>query len=319
VPAGSYSLIVCFEPTGSTSDAQVTSTYQVPSPVQVAADTTRDITLPSTQLFGISGTIAGVSGLSSALTRTLVFTSVDNTNGGTFTLGSDWTYSGKLPNGTYTASVEVIVLGGALGFDFVNVYNLGSTVVNGSAVTADFSVPNLGQLSGTVGITGTPSLPDGTSTIATDKTAPLPTGYVCCVAPSTTFGLAGDAGAYQMSLAAGRTYDVTAMVPVGSVQSPEGAAYYPLSGTSTPVTSNTTLNLTLPAFPGQAIVTGKVSNGSGQGVKDVAVTATSKELSGAANLGYTGSSTTDAGGNYRLVLLKGINYEIVFAPPAPTP
>jgi hypothetical protein len=122
-----------------------------------------------------------------------------------------------------------------------------------------------------------------------------------------------------MRLAAGRSYDVSVIVPVGSAQSPSGAAYYPLSGTSTAVSSNTTLNLTLPAFPGQAIVTGKVSNGSSQGVKDVAVTATSRELSGASNLGYGGAATTDASGNYRLVLLKGVNYEITFTPPPPTP
>ena len=122
-----------------------------------------------------------------------------------------------------------------------------------------------------------------------------------------------------MRLAAGRSYDVSVIVPVGSAQSPSGAAYYPLSGTSTAVSSSTTLNLTLPALPGQAIVTGKVSNGSGQGVKDVVVTATSQQLSGAANLGYGGSATTDASGNYQLVLLKGTNYEIVFTPPSPTP
>lgn len=319
VPAGTYTLVVCFAPDGSTSDAQATSTFTDPSSVQVSADTTRNITLPARQLFGISGAISGVSGLAMAFTRTIEFTSLDNSNGGTFTVGSDWTYSGKLSNGSYTASIEVLVIGGATGFEFVNVYNIGSAVVNGSSVTADFIVPNLGQLSGIASITGSSSLPEGTSTIATDKTAPLPAGYACCVAPSATLALVGDAGAYQMRLAAGRSYDVSVIVPVGSAQSPSGAAYYPLSGTSTAVSSNTTLNLTLPAFPGQAIVTGKVSNVSSQGVKDVAVTATSRELSGASNLGYGGSATTDASGNYRLVLLKGVNYEITFTPPPPTP
>ncbi|MBP1601633.1 MAG: hypothetical protein H6Q06_1784, partial [Acidobacteria bacterium] len=181
---------------------------------------------------------------------------------------------------------------------------------SGSAVTANFAVPDLGQLSGAVSITGS-SLPESTVVTATDKTAPLPAGYTCCAPPSTTLALA-DAGAYQMRLAAGRSYDVSVMVPVGSAQSPSGAAYYPLSGTSTAVSSSTTLNLTLPALPGQAIVTGKVSNGSGQGVKDVTVTAMSQELSGASNLGYDGFTTTDASGNYRLVLLKGVNYQPLF-------
>lgn len=317
VPAGTYSLVVCYEPTGSTSDAQATSTYSDPSSVQVSGDTTRNITLPAQQLFGISGAISGVSSLATAFTRTLDLTSVDNANGGTISVGSDWTYSGKLPNGSYTASIEILVIGGATGFEYVNVFNIGSVVVNGSNVTANFTVPDLGQLSGLVSITGS-SLPESTVVTATDKTVPLPAGYVCCVPPATTLGLANQ-GAYQVRLAAGRTYDVTVMIPVGSAQSPEGAAYYPLTGTSTAVSSSTTLNLTLPALPGQAIVTGKVSNGSGQGVKDVGVTATSRELSGAANLGYVGSATTDASGNYRLVLLRGVNYEIVFTPPPPTP
>jgi hypothetical protein len=318
VPAGTYTLVVCFAPTGSTSDAQVTSSYSDPSSVQVSADTTHNITLPARQLSGISGTISGVSSLAMAFTRTIAFTSLDNSNGGAFTVGSDWTYSGKLPDGNYTASIEVVNIGGAAGFEYVNVYNIGSAVVSGSTVTANFTVPDLGQLSGTVSITGS-SLPQSTLVTATDKTAPLPAGYVCCVAPTTTLALAGDTGAYQMRLAAGRSYDVTVMIPVGSSQSPDGAAYYPLSGTSTAVSANTTLDLNLPALPGQAIVTGKVSNGSGQGVKDVVVTATSRELSSAANLGYTGSANTDASGNYRLVLLKGVNYEITFTPPAPTP
>ncbi len=318
VPAGTYTLVVCFEPTGSTSDAQATSTFTDPSSVQVAADTTRNITLPARQLSGISGTISGVSILAMAFTRTVAFTSLDNSNGGAFTVGSDWTYSGKLPDGNYTASIEVVNIGGAAGFEYVNVYNIGSVVVSGSAVTANLTVPDLGQLSGTVSITGS-SLPQSTIVTATDKTAPLPAGYVCCVAPTTTLALAGDAGAYQMRLAAGRSYDVTVMIPVGSSQSPAGAAYYPLSGTSTAVSATTTLDLNLPALPSQTIVTGKVSNGSGQGVKDVIVTATSRELSGAANLGYGGSAKTDASGNYRLVLLKGVNYGITFTPPAPTP
>ena len=161
VPAGTYTLVVCFAPDGSTSDAQVTGTFTDPSSVQVSADTTRNITLPARQLFAISGALSGVSGLPSALTRTLSFTSLDNSNGGTFTLGTDWTYSGKLPNGSYTASMEALVLGGALGFEFVNVYNIGSAVVNGSSVTADFIVPNLGQLSGIASITGSSSLPEG--------------------------------------------------------------------------------------------------------------------------------------------------------------
>jgi hypothetical protein len=317
VPAGTYSLVVCFEPSGSTSDAQVTSTYTDPSSVQVASDTTRNITLPARPLFGVSGTISGVGSFATAFKRTLELTSLDNSNGGTFTVGSDWTYSGKLPDGSYTASIEVLVIGGATGFEYVTVYSIGSVVVSGSAVTANFAVPDLGQLSGAVSITGS-SLPESTVVTATDKTAPLPAGYTCCAPPSTTLSLV-DAGAYQMRLAAGRSYDVTVMVPVGSAQSPIGAAYYPLSGTSTAVSSSTTLNLTLPALPGQAIVTGKVSSGSAQGVKDVVVTATSMELSGAANLGYGGSATTDASGNYRLVLLKGVNYEIVFTPPSPTP
>ena len=317
VPAGTYTLVVCFEPTGSTSDAQVTSTYTDPSSVQVASDTTRNITLPARQLFGVSGTISGAGSFATAFTRTLELTSLDNSSGGTFTVGSDWTYSGNLPDGSYTASIEVLVIGGATGFEFVNVYGIGSVVVSGSAVTANFAVPDLGQLSGAVSITGS-SLPESTVVTATDKTAPLPAGYTCCAPPSTTLALA-DAGAYQMRLAAGRSYDVSVMVPVGSAQSPSGAAYYPLSGTSTAVSSSTTLNLTLPALPGQAIVTGKVSNGSGQGVKDVTVTAMSQELSGASNLGYDGFTTTDASGNYRLVLLKGVNYQIIFTPPSPTP
>ena len=66
-------------------------------------------------------------------------------------------------------------------------------------------------------------------------------------------------------------------------------------------------------------MTGKVRDSSGAAVKDVTVSAFSRELSGATNLGYAGGAQTDASGNYRLVLLKGVNYEITFTPPPPTP
>jgi len=160
VPAGTYTLVACFQPDGSTSNVQVASTYSDPSNVQVSGDTTRNVTLPARQLFGVSGSVSGVSSLPVPLGWKITFTAADNSNEGTFDVGMDGSYSGKLPNGSYVASFEVPIFGGVAGFEAVTVYNLGPATVNGSNVTANFSLPTLAQLTGMVRVTGSPTVPE---------------------------------------------------------------------------------------------------------------------------------------------------------------
>ena len=97
-----------------------------------------------------------------------------------------------------------------------------------------------------------------------------------------------------------------------------GAVTYPTSTTPVSMSADTTLNLTVPNLPGQVNISGKVSDGSGNGVANVTVSATSQSITGAANVGFTGGGTTDANGNYVITVLSGTNYQVIFVPPTPT-
>ena len=110
-------------------------------------------------------------------------------------------------------------------------------------------------------------------------------------------------------------------IPVykGSTTSVAGAAMYPSTIREITIGADTVSNFDLPAFPVQVRITGTVTDGSAKGVKDVSVLAYSKDLSGASGLAFSGSATTDASGNYELVLLSGTNYQVQFVPPLPKP
>lgn len=56
-----------------------------------------------------------------------------------------------------------------------------------------------------------------------------------------------------------------------------------------------TLDFTLPAFPAQVSISGRVTDSAGRGVNGALVSAFSQTLTGAPNLGFTSSAQTDAG------------------------
>ena len=78
-------------------------------------------------------------------------------------------------------------------------------------------------------------------------------------------------------------------------------------------------NFTTPSLPGQVAISGRVIDGSGAGVANVAVSAYSESLTGASNIGFAATGTTDSNGNYTFNILSGTNYQITFTPQNPTP
>ncbi len=129
------------------------------------------------------------------------------------------------------------------------------------------------------------------------------------------------AGAYSVRLATNRAHSINVAIPGLRTATTvlAGAASFPVTERTVTLGADGTADFNLPAFPSQVRITGKVTDSTGKGVKDVTVSAYSKELSGAADLGYSGSAQTDVNGTYELVLLRGINYEVTFTPQPPTP
>jgi hypothetical protein len=319
VPGGSYSLKVCYQPSPLTTAGTI-CTYSDPSPVQVSADTTRDIALPALSLFKVSGTISGLSNITPTSTSVkVVFTS--DTTQGTFSVDSTGNYQGSLPAGSYRANISAGIQFSILQTETLAIYNLGTAAVSADATGVNFTVPATATLSGRVqGPSLTPPL-IGTFVAATDTGAPQ-VEQVLCAYPPVASGGAADmlSGQYQLLLASNRTYSPQVTVMLLSGETFLGSVLFPVP-TASPLTltSNATLDFNLPAFPAQVTVSGQVTDSSGRGVSGVSVSAYSQALTGAASLGFTGGAATDSSGSYRFVVLSGTNYQLSFTPPPPAP
>ncbi len=320
VPGGSYSLKVCFQPTPVTASSAI-CTYTDPNPVQVSADTSHDITLPALSLFHVSGTISGLSNITPSPTSLrIVFTS--DTIEGAFLVDSSGNYQGSLPAGSYKASITATIQISLLQTETLAIYSIGTINVSADVSGVNFSVPATAKLSGTIQGPGvTPPLV-GTSALAADTSAPQVTQVLCAYPPTASSGTADMLTAqYQLLLATNRTYDLSVSVTLiegGSTYI--GSVIYPVSGAaSLTLTSDTTHDFTLPAFPAQVSVSGQVTDSSGKGVSGAFVTAYSQTITGAPDLGFTSGAQTDANGNYQFVVLSGTNYQLTFTPPAPAP
>jgi hypothetical protein len=321
VPAGTYNLTVCCAQASGLTDSLVYA-FTDPAAVTVSGDTQHNIAVTPPSLFGISGTVSGLTAGLPTDQKFVLFTSSDNRVQGNFGIQSNSSYTGQLPNGTYTATVYIVSLNlVTAGFQISSIYNIGGTTVSGAALTANLTVPGTAQLAGTARIAGTPIATEGSMFFAQDKSAGSPLDADCAYPPAGSSSSLGTGGTYTSLLLMNRPFGIGVSVPVyrGATTTLAGTAMYPNPYRELSLGANTTSDFDLPAFPAQVRLTGKVTNGTGTGVKDVAVAAYSQELSGAPALSYSGTATTDANGNYELILLSGTNYGVTFAPPLPTP
>ena len=150
LPAGTYNLTVRFAPNGVPSGQTVSISTPVAGSVQVSADTTLDITLPAVSLFTVSGTVNGLSNLSSATNLLITFISNDAAIDGHFNLAADASYLGVLPAGTYTAGVSAAISFPPSLFQnqSLGIFNLGSATISGNTAIPAFTVPATARLSG---------------------------------------------------------------------------------------------------------------------------------------------------------------------------
>ncbi len=318
VPPGTYQLTAFYQPAGANSTVTVTSGNL--ATVQVNGNTTQDITLPPVSLFTVSGNVAGLSALPPGASTMIVFTAVDYTMQGMFTLGGSGDFQGALPAGSYVASITraaVQFSQPSQGESPLSIYNLGSLAVSGSGATATYTIPSTASLTGTIGGLG-PTSSGGTSVIARDTSEQAATQSVCCFFSATSTATPGLlTNAYQMVLVRNRSYSVGVSVELLQGTSPLGLVSFPLNATPVALGSDTFLNFTLPNVPSTATISGRVTDTSGNGVADVVISASSQSITGASNLAFTAVATSDASGNYSFELLNGTNYTLLFSPPPP--
>ncbi len=325
VPAGSYTLQVCYLPqTGSFEDLPNLS-FADPNPVQVNADTTRNITIPAQTLRLVSGSVAGIAQLPANGGVFLSLSTADGTAGGFATVAANGSYQLQLPNGTYTASLLVSNLtlpAPSSPQQTHTTYNIGSVVVNSAPVTANFTLPARTTLLGIARRAGTEEIPPNSFVTATDTSGPQQQTVFTCNFPVTTSMTIIDVSdpgpdvqkAFQLLLAAGRSYRLGVMLPVGA----NGTVIFPTGGQLVSALG-TTQFLDVPALPGNVTISGTVTDPQGQPVSGVSVTAFSQQITGAANVTFSTFTTTDATGNYSLTVLSGTAYELNFSPPRPQP
>ena len=320
VPAGTYSLTICYGLSGTPSNAAVTGTYTDPASVQVSGDTTRDITLPSIALFNVSGTVSGLIGLPAGAGTTLFFTSSNNTVQGQFTLDAGGNYQGALPTGSYLvclnrAPIQFLPLQS----ESLELYQIGTLTVGTGPATGNYAIPATVKLSGTIRGAGLTSMPIGTAVLASDTTAAPITQIACCAPPAASYATADLSSQYQMVLAQNRSFTVGVSIPLGEGVSFLGVINYPISSGAVSMGANTTLDFNIPALPRRPNIFGRVTDNSGNGVANVVISAYSQSITDAANVGFSASGKTDPTGNYSIAVLGGTNYQLTFFPPTPQP
>jgi hypothetical protein len=313
VPAGTYELAVCYMPESLIPLGVPTLNYTVSPTFSVSADTTKNITIPAVTLNPVMGTVTGIDALG-APAGMLSLTSADWKTGVTAMVLPVVGFTGQLPAGTYTASLSLAGLTG--GQSLLGFYNVGTLTVSGSG-TGAFAVPATVQVSGTV----TGGSANSMITVSdTSVTAPAQTATACAAPTSTSMTTAGTGGAYQLLVPKSRPLSAQVQFTVGSGTVPDGLGMFPWPvvnlGT---LSANKTQNFNIPALPGLVTISGKVTNGQGQGVVGVAVGAMSTQITGASGVYYAAGAETDSNGNYTMKVLNGTNYTMTFQPPMPTP
>jgi hypothetical protein len=314
LPAGTYTVKVIYMPTAA-GDQTVLMTYTYPSQVQVPADTTLNLTLPSPTLFKISGAVSGTSSIpGSGGTTDLVFTSNDNSIQGLIPITAG-AYSGVLPAGNYLVGITADNIPSGLLQESLSIYNVGTVNVSGNT-TASFAVPSLVTLSGVANFSGVTPTSGDISATDTANLSTDPLIFLSGPRTSSVSFLTGFTGSYQLLLAQNRTYSMNVSYEPSTIS---GTVSYPVTMSTVNLNGNATYNFTVPGLPAQVTVSGRVTDNSGSGVGDVTVSAYTESLTGAANTAFAAGSTTDASGNYSFKILSGTNYQMSFTPKLPTP
>jgi hypothetical protein len=304
LPAGTYDISVGFNPAGAPAGEDLKMTVQVATGVQIAGDTTLNLTIPSVTLYQVSGVITNLSSLplqyQSGSATAAMEDSGDPAVEGDFTVNmADGSYQGVLPAGHYSQAVSFSTSG--IQFQSLNLLTIASVTVSGNTVVPPYAVPPTATLSGMVqgGSFG------GNAVTALNAGGTVD-GY-------TTTDLTTNQ--YVMSLVKGVQYNVS--VGIGLVQgfSVLGSGAFPLPAATVTLNQDTAnFNFTIPPNPPLVIILGKVTDSNGNGLSNVTITAGSNSITGGQFGFFAGYAQTDAGGNYSMTVFSGTNYQIYYLP-----
>ncbi len=335
LPAGVYTvrfgyfLLPAF-PTASGVGSEgsfVTAIHDFPG-VSVPADTVRNFTIPAPTRRMISGRVSNLAVLPPELLQagaSLVFSPNNTVTAGIAGLDPAGDYSIELADGTYSVGLLVSNQSspagqsqpqGAPALQQAASLFLANLTVTGDNSAANFSVPAVIRLSGTISQPQTPQIPDGAGVSAIDTTfQPGPAAFVF-FGTGFSFGDAATNGAYATTLVRNRRYDVSASLPVIGIGTPEEGIMtmpVPLAGAGEQFAADTVRNFAFPALPARFTLSGRVMGPEGP-LSGVDVTVSSSSLTGTPNVMFTASTTTNAQGNYSFTVLSGTNYRVTFTP-----
>jgi hypothetical protein len=301
--------------------------------VSVTSDTTRNIQIEDVESSTISGQIENLEEIGSEGTGLFVaFSSDQSPTQGISLIAEDGTFETTVGPGQYTASIfysegidenedgipDTITSAGSL-------YNIGSVSVSAAEamdVTANLTVPDLVNLTGTVSQEGVETLPNESSAFALDDTFPLKSALVQCYPQFGASFAPLEDGQYGMKIISGRDHDVSATVPVTEIGTDnQGQISAPLPGSNTKsyTDEDSIQDIQLPEAPETVVLSGRVETSDQFAVSGVTVTVTTiGGVNGAPNAVYTASTVTGDTGRYSITVLKGYNYRIEFDPPADT-
>lgn len=308
VPAGSYKLSVDY--IASFSDATGGATFQDPLPVEVNADIVRDIAVAPAVTHRVSGTISALDPrFASAV---LIFAPTDPTGGSVPSMpkiNADGTYAAQLSDGAYSP----LVLFSTPDASRTTTVVLGSLTVSGADVSADFAVPALANLSGTVRMADMSPLPAFSTIVSIEANRlRLRNPNAVSLAMFGAVSIDSDSGAYQLVLASGQTYTLALYLPQVLQQS-IGAFVFLIP--SAQLSGDTIQDITVPQIPGTVTITGQVTDSTGAPVGNARVDASTAAVTGIPMSSFFRTTQTDTTGNYSLVVLSGTNYDLVFNPP----
>jgi hypothetical protein len=310
VPAGSYTVIVCYKKQTTFAQGAAALTFEDAQPVVVSGDTSHDVTLPDTPLFRVSGNVTDLGQqLVSALLR---FTRSDGAAGADGLISLDRRFSVSLPAGSYSVSMVVNVFGD-YGSNRLALYGVGALVVADADVAQDFALPALWTLRGATQVSGMTSIRPGSFVSAVDTAAPPPPSASCLPDTSQSRLSMDLAGAFRATLSAGHGFDLQAHVLVAE----DSFLIFPASARHVTLTGNVQQNFSAVAAPTMVNLAGVVRGPGGDPVDGVTITASSVKLTGLEDARALATGRSNSLGEFTLTVPAGGDYELDFFPPAP--
>lgn len=315
VPAGSYSLMVCFDLTVGFFGGP-SFTYNDPTSVDATLDDAiRDIVLPGVVAQNIQGKVLGIDPTQN---NQLTFVSADNTiSTSVFITDPSGSYGDNpffpvaLPVGTYTVALNQLS-GGPGPFKF-STFVLGTVTVTGPGAVPDLTKPATTKLFGRVLMSDGTAAPAGTLVSASEVVAPPPPSAPACASqPSNGAFAAADSltGAYEMEVVAG-TYRALAIIAVLPAVGAQSQGLIGVNSGDIVVAGPTMQDISAPPLPALLSNVSGLVTGGVAALADVGVGA-SIQLT--PNTLFFRSTKTGVDGRYGVDVFPGTPYRFVFTP-----